>query len=290
MSKLYIGVMSGTSMDAIDISLCEIDQNRCTMIYAKEYKFDKDLKKEILQIINGKTLLVQIGTLNIKLGLLFAKAINKFIKSHNIDIKSIDAIGLHGQTLWHKPNGPFPFSMQLGCPSVVSAQTVIRVVADFRSMDVAHGGQGAPFTPAFHKEMFSNLGENIAVLNIGGMANITILAKELRGWDCGPGNVLMDLWISKSKKLPYDKDGAFASSGKVNQELLDTFLSDNYFHQEAPKSTGREKFNKKYLSKNLSEFTHLKHKDIQRTLLELTAVTIAKDITELKEAEERVAE
>jgi len=277
-SKLYIGVMSGTSLDGIDIALCQIDKKECITIATGEYKFDKDLKKEILHIINGKTHIMQIGVLNIKLGNLFAKAINKFIKTNNIDSNSVEAIGLHGQTLWHKPDGDFPFSMQLGCPNIVSAKTGIKVVADFRSMDIANGGQGAPFTPAFHKEMFSHLGENIAVLNIGGISNITILSSQVKGWDCGPGNVLMDLWISKSKKLPFDKDGKFASSGKVDDKLLDSLLADNYFHLDGPKSTGREKFNKKYLHKNLADFQHLKDKDIQRTLLELTAKTIVKDV------------
>jgi len=220
---------------------------------------------------------MQIGSLDNRLGELFASAINEFIQINKINPKDINAIGLHGQTLWHAPNAEYPFSMQLGCPNVVSARTGIKVVSDFRSMDVANGGQGAPFAPAFHQFLFSHL-KNVAVINIGGMANITILGKKLRGWDSGPGNVLMDLWISKCKKLPYDKKGKFASSGRVNLELLEIMLADNYFHKLPPKSTGREKFNKKYLASLLSDFKELKPRDVQRTLLELTVSTIAKDV------------
>ncbi len=277
MSKLFIGVMSGTSLDGVDITLCKIDSKKCKLLASLEYPFDKGLKKEILYIISNKTALLQIGSLNNKLGKLFASAINELIKQNSIEIKDIEAIGLHGQTLWHHPTGNNPFTIQLGCPSVVSARTGIKVVSDFRSMDVANGGQGAPFAPAFHKFVFSHL-KNVAVVNIGGMSNITLLGKELRGWDCGPGNVLMDLWISKCKKLPYDKKGKFASSGRSNQLLLDSMMSDSFFHKEPPKSTGREKFNKKYLESHLENFKELKPRDIQRTLLELTAKTITKDV------------
>ena len=278
MSKLYIGVMSGTSLDGVDIALCKINSSSCKLISSAEYPFDKDLKKEILHIISNKTMLKQIGSLHIKLGHLFADAINAFIKVKKIDASSIDAIGLHGQTLWHEPDSDTPFSMQLGCPNVIHAKTAIKVVSDFRSMDIANGGQGAPFTPAFHQFLFNSSNKKTAVLNIGGMANITILGKKLRGWDSGPGNVLMDLWMQKSQKLSYDKGGKFAGSGRVNKDLLDMFLSDNYFHKEPPKSTGREKFSKKYLSSHISDFKDSKPKDIQRTLLELTAKTIVKDI------------
>ena len=276
--ELYIGVMSGTSLDGVDITLCAIDDNACQEMESHEYKFPQELKDEILNIISGFTTLEQIGTLNTKLGNLYAEAINLFIKDKKIDAKKVKAIGLHGQTLWHKPHAEYPFSMQLGCPNIVNAKTGIQVVADFRSMDIANGGQGAPFTPAFHQFIFGSKKEKIAVVNIGGMANITILGDELKGWDTGVGNALMDYWIQTCKNLPFDKDGEFSACGNVNEELLNSFLDDDYFKQLPPKSTGREYFNPTWLSNYLPTFQTIKDEDIQRTLLELTARTITNDV------------
>lgn len=278
MSELYIGVMSGTSLDGIDVALCEIDSKNCKLISADEYPFDKELKSEILEVIDGITTLKQIGTIDKKLGLAFAHAVNRFVREKEINAEDITAIGLHGQTLWHEPDAEFAFSMQLGDASTVVANTGIKIVSDFRSMDIANGGQGAPFAPAFHQFAFSNLEKNTAVLNIGGMANITILGEKLQGWDTGCGNVLMDMWISKCKNIPFDKDGAFARSGSVNEDLLNAMLNDNYFKKLPPKSTGREYFNETWFASHLPIFNSIKDEDIQRTLLELTAFSITKDI------------
>lgn len=278
MSELYIGVMSGTSLDGIDVALCEIDSKNCKLIFADEYPFDKELKREILELIDGITTLKQIGTIDKKLGLAFAHAISRFIREKEINAEDITAIGLHGQTLWHEPDSEFPFSMQLGDASSVVANTDIKVVSDFRSMDLANGGQGAPFAPAFHEFAFNQLDKNIAVLNIGGMANLTILGNELRGWDCGPGNVLVDIWISKCKDASFDRDGDFARSGSINEDLLNAMLNDNYFKKLPPKSTGREYFNETWFASHLPIFNSIQDEDIQRTLLELTAKTISQDI------------
>jgi anhydro-N-acetylmuramic acid kinase len=277
MSELYIGVMSGTSMDGIDIALCEIDATHCSLIASAEFEFDSEVKAEILKIINGSTALEQIGTIDNRLGLMFADAINAFIKKESIDAKNIKAIGLHGQTLWHAPDAKFPFSMQLGDANVVSAKTEIQVVADFRRMDIANGGQGAPFAPAFHQEAFKELDKKTAVLNIGGMANLTLLGKDLKGWDTGCGNVLMDYWASVHIDKNYDKDALFAQRGEVKEELLKSFLKDAYFAKLPPKSTGREYFNPTWLSNHLPLFDTIKAEDIQRTLLELTAKSISID-------------
>jgi len=278
MKELYIGVMSGTSLDGVDISLCEIDDSTCREVVSFEYPFPEDLKEEILEIISGSTTLENIGTLHTKLGYMYADAINLFLHSSKIDAHTIEAIGLHGQTLWHAPTNTFPFSMQLGCPNVVSAKTNIQVVADFRSMDVANGGEGAPFAPAFHQFMFASLKEKVAVVNIGGMANITLLGETLKGWDTGVGNALMDYWVSTCRDVSYDKDGEMARSGEINKELLESFLEDEYFAKSAPKSTGREYFNPSWLSKHLCTCRTIKDEDIQRTLLELTAITITNDV------------
>ncbi len=277
-SNTFIGVMSGTSLDGVDIALCEITDKKCELICSYEYPFDPDLKSEILQMIAGETTLKSIGELDHKLGTLFSDAINTFLKKENIDASSIRAIGLHGQTLWHAPDGDTPFSMQLGDASIVCAQTQIKTVADFRRMDIANGGQGAPFAPAFHKFIFSHLGEKVAVLNIGGMANITILSCEVLGWDSGCGNVLLDYWMSQTQLKPYDKDGEFARSGEVDLALLKLMIEDEYFIKKAPKSTGREYFNATWLEEKLTNFSHLSERDVQRTLLELTALTIANDL------------
>jgi len=277
-SELYIGVMSGTSLDGVDITLCEIDDSACGLIHSYEYPFDEELKEEILTMISGFTTLEQVGTLNTKLGHLFADHINSFIKLHNIDTKKVKAIGLHGQTLWHSPHAKNPFSMQLGCPNIVSAKTGLQVVADFRSMDIANGGEGAPFAPAFHQFIFGSFEDKTAVLNIGGMANITLLGEELKGWDTGVGNALMDYWMQTCNNLSYDKDGEFAAKGNIDEELLNKFLDDDYFKKLPPKSTGREYFNPTWLSNQMPTFQTIKDEDIQRTLLELTVGSIARDI------------
>ena len=277
-NKLYIGVMSGTSLDGIDVALCEIDSQHCRLITADEYPFDKELKREILEIIDGITTLKQVGTIDKKLGLAFAHGVNRFLREKEINAEDIRAIGLHGQTLWHEPESEFPFSMQLGDASTVVAHTGINVVSDFRSMDIANGGEGAPFAPAFHQEMFKDLDEKVAVLNIGGMANITLIGDDLQGWDTGCGNVLLDMWIQKCKGLSYDENGEFARSGELNKDLLNAMLRDEYFNKFPPKSTGREYFNETWFANHLPIFNSIKDEDIQRTLLELTAQTISNDV------------
>lgn len=275
MNELYIGVMSGTSMDGVDVALCEINSTSCTLLSSYEHPFLEELKNEILLMINGKTTLEQVGSVDVKLAYLFSEAINEFVKKEHIDTAKIRAIGLHGQTLWHNPQGRYPFSMQLGNPSMVSVKTGMKVVADFRNTDVANGGEGAPFAPAFHKFLFAYLGNETAVVNIGGMANITVLSEPLRGWDIGVGNALLDYWSMKCNNKPYDKDGEFAACGNVIDSLLNRMLNDEYFHKQPPKSTGREYFNPKWLEKYLSQYSNSKNEDIQRTLLELSAKLIA---------------
>lgn len=278
MRGIYIGVMSGTSLDGIDIALCEIKDESFELLHAHEYPFDKKLKADILSAIEGPTTLEAIGTLDTRLGHLYADAINTFITEKKIDKKSIKAIGLHGQTLWHKPNGKNPFSMQLGNASLITAQTGVSVVSDFRQKDIALGGQGAPFAPAFHQYLFNRLEGEIAVVNIGGIANISILGDELKGYDVGCGNVLIDHWISKNKDLPFDEHGRWAASGEVNQRLLKLLLLDHYFTLSPPKSTGREYFSPEWLEEQLEDFVALKDEDIQATLLEFTVKGISNEV------------
>lgn len=275
MSNLYIGVMSGTSLDGVDVTLCEVDGNSCKLLYSHEFTFPQELKAEVLNAISTSVTLKTLGSLDHKLGQLFANSVNEFLKTYKINAKDINAIGLHGQTLWHEPQSDTPFSMQLGDANIVAAKTSIKTVADFRRMDMANGGEGAPFAPAFHQFVFSRIEGNIAVVNIGGMANITLLGKNLRGWDIGCGNVLLDMWITQTQGKAYDKDGDFARSGTINEELLNSMLQDAYFLKTPPKSTGREYFNDTWLANFLPLFQTIKDEDIQATLLELTARTIA---------------
>jgi anhydro-N-acetylmuramic acid kinase len=277
MKKRYIGIMSGTSLDGIDIALCWIDRDSCILEASLSMPFDIELKKKILSAIGGATTLKEIGEIDSHLALEFAKAVNLLLEQENLKSKDIEAIGSHGQTLWHEPNGEYPFSMQLGNPSVLAVETGIAVVADFRSKDIAVGGQGAPFAPLFHRELFGHI-EGCAVVNIGGMANISIFSSTLLGYDSGCGNVLMDMWIEESLGFAYDRDGAWAESGTVYKPLLSNLLSDNYFKLNYPKSTGREYFNKSFLRKYLEPFDKISDEDIQATLLALTVQTIADEI------------
>lgn len=278
MAELYIGVMSGTSLDGVDVALCEITDNSCKLLNFYEHPMDEALKSTILQMLHAETTLREIGILEQKLGSFFSQAIVAFMHKEEIDKESIRAIGLHGQTLWHEPFGESPFSMQLGDANIVVAQTGIQCVADFRRMDIANGGEGAPFAPAFHQFLFHAQGENVGVLNIGGMANITLLGENLRGWDTGCGNVLLDMWMMRTQKKNYDKEGLFAQSGKLIPSLLNAMLEDPYFSKLPPKSTGREYFNASWLESYLPLFHSYKDQDIQRTLVELTAQSIANDV------------
>jgi len=280
----YIGIMSGTSFDAVDVVLCEIDKTSCTLISALEYPMPLELKSDILSMIDGKTTLELVGQLDYRLGLLFTQAVGALLIRESIDASSITAIGSHGQTLWHAPNGEYPFSIQLGDANIITAKIGIPVVADFRRKDVALCGQGAPFAPAFHEFIFSNINASISVINIGGMANITVLANNINdkliGYDTGCGNVLLDMWINKHQNVSYDKDGTWAKSGEVNYTLLDAMMADDYFSLDYPKSTGREKFNEAWLEDCIEEvgMRATRPTDVQRTLVELTALSISNEV------------
>jgi len=277
MNKLYIGVMSGTSLDGIDISLCEISKLRCKEIYSKEYIFDKDLKYDILNLISSTITLKQLGELNSRLGMQYSLAISNFLDHFKVDKTKVKAIGLHGQTLWHEPDSKYPFSMQVGDASLVSKYVNIDVVSDFRSADIALGGQGAPLTPAFHQLMFCDTKVKSAVLNLGGIANITILDDKTIGYDIAPANILLDGWIYKIKKQKYDASGMWASGGCVDEELLGKMLDESFFKKDFPKSTGRELFNMEWLEKKLSLKVY-NPQDVQRTLVELLIKCIQKEV------------
>jgi len=277
MKKQYIGIMSGTSLDGVDVVLCQVDDEVCTLEFSHYLPFDEILKDEILTAINAEITLKMLGTIDHKLALFFAKAVNELLENNSISFQEVTAIGSHGQTVWHEPHGEHPFSLQLGNASVLAVETGIDVVADFRSKDVATGGQGAPFAPAFHQFLFSNI-PHCAVLNIGGMANISVLGKPLIGYDTGCGNVLMDMWINEHKNVAYDRDGEWAKSGIVDEKLLTNMLEDDYFRLNYPKSTGREYFNRDFLIKYIESFATISIEDVQATLLALTVHSIVNEV------------
>ena len=281
-SKLYIGVMSGTSMDGVDTALVKIDDLNVEMIQHDFYPMPESLKQALLEVsIGQQTNLKQIGELDHKLGHLFADAINQLMAKSGRKPEDIRAIGNHGQTVFHQPESDTPFTMQLGDANIITVKTGITTVADFRRRDMALGGQGAPLVPAFHHTIFSPTDSTIVVLNIGGITNISVLQPEkpTLGYDTGPGNILMDAWIHRHLGHKYDRDAAFALSGSVIPELLEKLCSEPYFSQPAPKSSGRELFNLPWLTKHLESFdTCFSAADVQATLAEFTSQTIANEV------------
>ena len=285
-NKLFIGLMSGTSLDGVDVVLVDFKKPQPKLLGSYCHPISKTLKQTLIKTIqpNWTGSLEDIGTLNKQLGELFSDASLTFIKKEKIDPKLISAIGSHGQTLWHKPDGQYPFSLQLGDASMIAEKTGITTVADFRSRDISADGQGAPLAPAFHHAFLSHPVKNRMILNIGGIANITFLPKQssnnsISGFDTGPGNGLIDAWIKANIKKRFDKNGDWARSGKILPDILKILLSDDYFAKLAPKSTGKEAFNLTWLKQQLGN--KLKSniaEDIQATLTELTAVSIANHI------------
>lgn len=274
MRELYIGLMSGTSVDGIDAALVDFSQVQPRLIHHYYYPFPTDLRQNILELCQpGADEIKRMGDLDIALGHAFANAVNQLLKENNLSSKSIQAIGSHGQTIRHYPNSRY--TLQVGDPNIIAAKTGITTIADFRRRDMAHGGQGAPLVPAFHQAVFAKSGQNRAIVNIGGIANITLLSgndRQILGFDTGPGNTLLDAWIERHLQQTYDHDGAWAAQGKVNSVLLQKLLKDSYFHLPAPKSTGREYFNLQWLEKYLSpSFSAV---DVQATLIALTSQSI----------------
>jgi anhydro-N-acetylmuramic acid kinase len=280
--ELYIGIMSGTSVDAIDLALVEFKENNLKMHAHYTANFPKDLQNEIINLISTfETNLDKLGTIDHRLGVEYAKAVNTLIENSTFCHKDIKAIACHGQTIFHKPIAKYPFTSQIGDGTIIASRTGIKTINDFRRMDVAVGGEGAPLTPAFHNEFLYSEKENRAILNLGGISNITVLNKDeskVVGYDIGPANCLIDLWIQKIKGEQYDKDGNWAKSGNINQTLLNSFLEEEYFTKKFPKSTGKELFNKKWLTPHLNKFYDINETDIHSTITELTAISITNQI------------
>lgn len=284
MSDLYLGLMSGTSMDAVDACLAAFGETP-QLLATCSREIPAPLRDSLHELIDrraGGTTLAHIGQLDAELGELFAAAALDLLSECDLQAGQVRAIGSHGQTVWHQPQGPHPFSLQLGDPSRIAERTGITTVADFRRRDIAAGGQGAPLVPAFHAAVFQSAEESRVVLNIGGMANITLLPAissptTASGFDTGPGNVLLDLHAQRHLGVACDIDGTLAAQGRCDPALLAVMLDDAYFSLPPPKSTGREYFNARWLDRHLSR-QGLPAADVQATLAELTARSIAEAI------------
>lgn len=272
----FVGLMSGTSIDGIDAALVAIDERGHAQLKASHaLPYRHEMRQQLLALAQpGGNEIARLGSLDRQLGEAFARAALAVMAAGHVDAADVRAIGSHGQTVRHHPNDPQPFTLQIGDPNTIAEQTGVTVVADFRRRDVAAGGQGAPLAPAFHHAMFGEPATTTAVVNIGGVANVSIIDANdnVTGFDTGPGNSLMDAWIGRCQDQRFDADGHWAATGHVDQSLLKAALTDPYFARSAPKSTGPEHFNLAWLG-NLLE--PLKPEDVQRTLLEITAVSIA---------------
>lgn len=271
-------------MDAIDAALVDIDAARVELRAFIEIPYELTLRERLEKLVRSRESSIdEIGALDTALGEAFAAAALTLLAQQGKSSAEITAIGSHGQTIGHGVEGRHPYTLQIANPSVIAFRTGIVTVADFRSKDVAAGGQGAPLVPGFHEHMFRQDGRDVAVVNIGGIANVSLLARArsqpLLGFDCGPGNTLMDLWIERHLGQAFDADGRWAASGTPHEALLNSMLSDAYFERPPPKSTGREHFHLEWLTRHLAGLaTTPAAADVQATLAELTARSVVADI------------
>jgi anhydro-N-acetylmuramic acid kinase len=278
--------MSGTSIDAIDSAIVEICGLNTTLVATHSHPIPSSIQHSIATLSHpGDNEIERMGQLDRQLGQLFAQATLKLLADRGIDASHITAIGSHGQTVRHVPasSGAIPgecFTLQIGDPNTITEMTNITTVADFRRRDIAAGGEGAPLAPAFHAAALSKTGTNRCIVNIGGIANATLLEGEklVAGFDTGPGNTLMDNWHARHMEGPFDNRGSWAASGTVQTKLLNTLLEHSYFQQPGPKSTGKELFNLDWLNSCLQHFEPFEPADVQATITELTATSISRSI------------
>ncbi|WP_251358970.1 anhydro-N-acetylmuramic acid kinase [Kangiella sp. TOML190] len=274
----YIGLMSGTSVDGIDAVLCDIEQDKIQLVSSLSYPLPLELQRKLHQIASEdyqQDPINMMGFLDVEVGQVFSQAVDALLDKAKIRSQEVVAIGSHGQTIRHIPEHQQAFSLQIGDPNIIAANTGITTIADFRRRDMALGGQGAPLVPAFHESIFASSEQARVIVNLGGIANITVLTPEqdVIGYDTGPANTLLDQWIKQHFGKDFDLNGYWAQSGQLISSLLQAMLADPYFSQAPPKSTGREYFNLKWLEQfQVAQYTA---EDVQRSLLELTAHSLA---------------
>lgn len=279
--QLFAGLMSGTSLDGVDGVLAEFSAAGIPKVVSHAYRaFPEALRDELLALnSSGPDELHRCALAASTLAGLYAEVVAELLDHANVNASSVRAVGSHGQTVRHRP--ALGYSWQINNPSLLAERSGIAVVADFRSRDVAAGGQGAPLVAAFHRALFGCTGETRAVLNLGGISNLTALLADGRttGFDCGPANVLMDLWCLRHTGQRFDADGGWAASGNTQPHLLDVLQEEPYFATPPPKSTGRDLFNADWLADRLLHHgTECQPEDVQATLCELTAVTCARAV------------
>jgi len=278
MDELYIGLMSGTSLNGIDAVLLGMDAQSTKLLHTHSEAFPPQLHDDLQQLIKTQqTSLQRLAGIDHQLAVLYSLTVKKLLHESGINAGLIRAIGCHGQTIYHQPEGEHPNSLQLGDPSFIAEATGITVIADLRRRDIAAGGQGAPLVPAFHAAMFHSTEAYRVIVNIGGIANITLLPPAadtaVSGFDTGPGNTLMDLWIQQQRQQEFDFNGEWAAGGAVRDTLLHRMLAEEYFQRKPPKSSGRELFNLHWLNHMLGTNSY-PPQDVQATLLELTCRSI----------------
>jgi anhydro-N-acetylmuramic acid kinase len=274
--------MSGTSLDGIDAALVEIDPQGHTQLLANHYqRYEPSLQKRLFDLSQAAVVeLEQLAMLDQELARLYAQSCLELLETYDYTASDIQAIGCHGQTIRHKPR-PNAFSLQIGDPNLIAELTGISTVADFRRRDIAAGGEGAPLVPAFHQHVFFDYHNPRQILNLGGIANITVLSQDpdnTFGFDLGPANALSNEWVEKHWQMSYDQGGIIASSGTIQAQLLDKWLALEYFNQAPPKSTGRELFNLTQFEQLTPEMNELKKEDVLATFIELTAVSVSRGI------------
>ena len=271
--NLYVGLMSGTSLDGVDAVLVDLGAHPLQVLGAAHHPFDRSLRELLLALnVPGSNEVDRVARLGNELARRYATAILEVLRHAGLGASAVMAVGCHGQTIRHRPD--LGYTIQIGNPALLAELCEIRVVADLRSRDVAAGGQGAPLVPAFHAEVFACRDEDRAVLNLGGIANLTSLPRlgGFSGFDCGPGNCLLDLWALRHLGKPFDDGGQWAEGGRPIPDLLKRLLDEPYFHAKPPKSTGRDLFNATWLDARLTP--SYDPQAVQATLLELTARAI----------------
>ncbi len=276
MSDLFIGLMSGTSFDGIDAGLVDFSEDKCQILDFVYQPFSADFKQQLTRLCRADQtiFLHDYGKLDHQLGELFARSVLELLQKSNVEPTQVTAIGSHGLTTHHAPATEHPFSLQIGDPNIIAEKTGITTISDFRRRDIAAEGQGAPLVPGFHHYLFADH-RPVCIINIGGIANISIIQdNHTQGFDTGPGNTLLDYWVNKKKNMLFDKNGAWARSGRVCKSLLKELKKDPYFSLAPAKSTGKEYFSPTWLEQYLTTADQLADSDVQATLCQLTVDTI----------------
>ena len=292
--RTFLGLMSGTSADGIDAALVRFDEGDAyaapILLHARTHAWQPALRERLLALGQQAAMLTldEVGELDVRIGQAFAAAALATLREAGLTARDVAAIGSHGQTLRHHPDGDAPFTLQLGDAHVIAERCGIPVVADFRRRDVAAGGHGAPLVPAFHAATLHDAGEDRAVLNLGGIANLTLLPARgtVRGFDTGPANGLMDAWCQRHVGTPCDIGGRFAAQGSIDGPLLARLLAEPWFAAPPPKSTGRDRFHLDWVEAALTGTEA--PADVQATLLALTAHSVAAALHAIQPGTRRV--